>query len=150
MQTNIFEFDQIIRFSDCDPAGICYFGRYSTFFDESFIAAMRENNIGWDDHKRLNFLLPIVETSTRYYFPLKAGDTAKIFMTVKRIGNRSFTSQHKIFKSENSKDILVAKGFISRVTVNYKTFKPIIIPKEMEDILRKYFIEEKKWESFKE
>ena len=148
MALNIYEFDEIIRFSDCDPAGICYFGRYSTFFDESFIAAMRENKFFWDDHKKFKFLIPIVETKTQYYHPLIAGDTAKIYTTIKRVGNKSFTSQHKITKKENGKEILIAKGYISRVTVDYFDFKSIQIPEILKNILNNYIISEEDWEAF--
>lgn len=131
----------IVRFSDTDAAGILYFGSFATYFDESFLSALRSEGIGWDEHKKYNFLLPIIEHKTRFFHPLKFGDEVKVYCWISRIGKTSFTSKHVMVKSEN--DQICATGYISRVVVDYNEFVKCLIPKELHEILNKFsFLEE--------
>ena len=140
-----FLLEEVIRFSDCDPAGICYFGTFSTFFDESFIALARKAGIGWDEHHTLNFLIPIVQTETKFYSPLKSGDLARIYTTLTKIGNRSFTSSHLITVIREDKEVKVASGYISRVTVDYSTFQPRTIPDPLKLMLEQNAMTDSEW-----
>jgi acyl-CoA thioesterase FadM len=145
-----FLLEEVIRFSDCDPAGICYFGTFSTFFDESFIALARGEGIDWDSHlpDQLNFLMPIVQTQTTFYSPLKAGDTARVYTVLTRVGNRSFTSSHLITVMRGDKEERVASGYISRVTVDYTSFKPHAIPGRLREVLDANTMDEDAWQAF--
>lgn len=145
LPSSLYKLDLRLRFSDIDSAGIAYFGSFPSFFDESFIAAMRENNIRWDDHKKFKFLLPIIEQKTNFFYPLDLGDLASIYMGIIKIGNRSFRSQHLITVEKEGTDILVATGYIARVTVGYETFEAIQIPEPLLNMLGKYKIEVEQW-----
>ncbi|MCH8906804.1 MAG: acyl-CoA thioesterase [Candidatus Heimdallarchaeota archaeon] len=145
LPSSLYKLDLRLRFSDIDSAGIAYFGSFPSFFDESFIAAMRENNIRWDDHKKFKFLLPIIEQKTNFFHPLDLGDLASIYMGIIKIGNRSFRSQHLITVQKDGKDILVATGYISRVTVGFETFKAIQIPELLLNMLKKYNVNVELW-----
>ncbi len=122
---------QVVRFSDTDAAGILYFGSFATYFDESFLSALRTHGIGWDEHKSYNFLLPIVEHKTKFYAPLKFGDHVNVYCYISHIGNSSFKSSHVIENIQTK--TVCASGYIIRVVVDYNTFEKRVIPK----ILRK-------------
>ena len=101
-----FSYELRVRFSDTDAAGIVYFGAFATYFDESFLAALRAYGIGWEEHHSLGFFLPIVEQHIQFYHPVRAGDKITVFVAISRIGNRSFTCQHKVILKEDGEDIM--------------------------------------------
>jgi YbgC/YbaW family acyl-CoA thioester hydrolase len=124
---------EVIRFADTDAAGILYFGSFTTYFDESFLSMLRQHGIGWDEHRTHNFLLPIVEQKTNFFLPLKFGEEVRVYTIISHIGSRSFRSHHILEKAQNEE--IVAIGYISRVTVDYDTFRSVKIP----EILRSCF-----------
>ena len=127
---------QVVRFSDTDAAGILYFGSFATYFDESFLSALRIHGIGWDEHKSYSFLLPIVEHKTKFYAPLKFGDHVNVYCYISHIGNSSFKSSHVI---ENSlTNTVCASGYIVRVVVDYNTFEKREIPTVLKNTLENF------------
>ncbi|RMG21426.1 MAG: acyl-CoA thioesterase [Methanobacteriota archaeon] len=126
----------VVRFSDTDAAGILYFGSFATYFDESFLSALRSQGIGWDEHKKYNFLLPIVEHKTRFFHPLKFGDEVSVYCWISRIGKTSFTSKHVMIHKETAK--ICATGYITRVVVDYSQFVKSEIPSELLKILNHF------------
>jgi len=145
LPSSLYKLDLKLRFSDIDSAGIAYFARFASFFDESFIAAMKENDITWNDHEKFQFLLPIVEQHTTFFYPLNLGDLASIYMGIIKTGKRSFRSQHLITIEKDGKKVLVATGYIARVTVDYRSFKPIEIPEPLLTMLKKFNVSTKLW-----
>lgn len=129
-----FTYELRVRFSDTDAAGIVYFGAFATYFDESFLAALRSHGIGWEEHHSYGFFLPIVEQHIQFYHPIRAGDKITVFVAISRIGNRSFTSQHKVILRENGEDILVASGHITRAVVT-PSFQAQLIPQPLKNAL---------------
>lgn len=133
-----FEHQQVVRFSDTDAAGIVYFGAFATFFDESFLAAIRSKGIGWEEHRIHGFLLPIVEQHIKFLFPVRASDTIRVEVGVSLIKNRSFSTQHVVYLEKDGENIQTATGTISRVVVDYDSFEPIIIPDKLLVILKEF------------
>ena len=43
---NIFFMEETVRFADTDAADIVYFGAFATYFDESFLTALRQKGLG--------------------------------------------------------------------------------------------------------
>ncbi len=125
--------EEIVRFSDTDAAGILYFGSFATYFDESFLSALREEGIGWDEHKTYNFLLPIIEHKTNFYAPLKFGEKVRVYCSITKVGRTSFTSSHLLQRVSDG--VICAQGYISRVVVDYNTFQK----KEIPNVLKKIF-----------
>ena len=123
-----------IRFTDTDATGIVYFGSFATYFDESFLAMIRESNIGWDEHKKYNFGLPIVDYKVQYFHPLKFGDEIDVYCIIIHIGNSSFTSLHLISSAKSGR--IYSKAEITRVSVSLKGFKKIPIPEFLLEIFK--------------
>lgn len=88
-----FRHQRLIRFGDCDPAGIVYFPRFLDFFHAAiedwyrlalgidYWARLRDARIGF----------PAVRTECDYRRPCSMGDLLEIELRVERIGNRSLT-----------------------------------------------------------
>jgi len=110
---NIFFVEDTVRFADTDAAGIVYFGAFATYFDESFLTALRQKGLGWERCKKLGFILPIVEQKINFFHPLRVGDTIRIAMGVTRIGNKSLTSSHIVSLRKQDGTVLSARGYLS-------------------------------------
>lgn len=135
----IHRIKEIVRFSDTDAAGILYFGSFATYFDESFLSMLRQHGIGWNEHKSMNFLLPIIEQKTNFHKPLFFGDEVEINCFITHIGRSSFTSRHIIRR--NGEADIVASGYITRVVVTYKTFEKQDIPTLLRKVLENHYHE---------
>ncbi len=142
MNNNIFFMEDTVRFADTDAAGIVYFGAFATYFDESFLTALRQNGLGWSRCKELGFVLPIVEQKINFFHPLRVGDKIRIAMGVTRIGNKSLTSGHIVFLQKKEKTVLAAKGYLSMAVVDLESFKSRRIPEELFRFLESYYVSE--------
>ncbi len=129
----MYKTTEIVRFSDTDAAGILYFGSFATYFDENFLGILRYYGLDWEAHKKLDFLLPIIEHKTSFHHPLKFGDEVEVLCYVSRIGNHSFTTNHVIVNKETGE--ICASGYISRVVVGYDNFVKRDIPTEVKSVL---------------
>jgi 4-hydroxybenzoyl-CoA thioesterase len=88
-----FEKRQLIRFHHCDPAGIVFYPEYLVIIDEliedwfnegmhmSFATLHMEERVG----------VPAVRIEVDFLAPSKIGDSLCLRLSVKRIGNKSFT-----------------------------------------------------------
>ena len=141
-------FEIIVRFADTDAAGITYFANYPSFFDESFIDSLRNAGMNWAKYHENDFMIPIVEQNTKYHSPLKSGDRIKIYSAITKISNRSMSSKHAIVVNRDGKDKLSATGWISRVCVDLKLFKPKPIPEMFRTILESLQMTEIQWDEF--
>ena len=141
-------FEIIVRFADTDAAGITYFANYPSFFDESFIDSLRKAGMTWEKYHENDFMIPIVEQNTKYHSPLKAGDKIKIYSVISEISNRSMSSKHAIVVKGDGKNILAATGWISRVCVDLKFFKPKPIPEMFRTILESLQMTNNEWDEF--
>ncbi len=144
------KYEEIIRFSDVDAAGICYFSRYGGLFDESIIDIMRKEKISWEDRiaENMDFMMPVVEQKVNYHSPLRAGDRIYIYTAIIQIDNKYYRSVHKITRIVENNEIKVASGYIGRVIVDFHTFKPKQIPDLLKDVLNKYLVNKTDWDLF--
>ena len=150
MAKNIFFMEETVRFADTDAAGIVYFGAFATYFDESFLTALRHKGLGWDRCRELGFILPIVEQKINFFHPLRVGDTIRIAMGVTRIGNKSLTSSHIVTLKNKDEIVLAARGYLSMAVVALRTFKSKIIPEELSRFLEFFSVsEEELWDASK-
>ena len=64
---DIFSSITNVRFSDCDPAGICHFSKLSIYFEETFLKAMRQEGFNWNKQTQ-DFSIPIVENKAEFFY----------------------------------------------------------------------------------
>jgi len=88
-----FRHRRLVRFADCDPAGIVYFPR---FFDMAHAAiedwyreALGIDYWSWLRDRRIGF--PIVHTDCDFLRPSSMGDALEFEILVERVGGRSLT-----------------------------------------------------------
>lgn len=87
-----FRRERLIRFSDCDPAGIVFYPQYFVMFNglvEDWVNAM---GIGYQrliSEQRIG--LPTVRLEADFRAVSRFGDTVTLALAVERLGGRSLT-----------------------------------------------------------
>jgi 4-hydroxybenzoyl-CoA thioesterase len=84
---------RLIRFADCDPAGIVYFPRFFDFFHAAVEDWYREalDIDYWGRLMRGRIGFPAVRAECDYKRPCRLGEPLEIAVLVERVGGRSLT-----------------------------------------------------------
>ena len=94
----------VVRFGDCDPAGLVYYPRYFHFFhtamEELFAGALGITYPELTGREGLGF--PAVDVACEFRRPLRYGDPAAIEVAVARLGTTSCTFRFRLFVGEES------------------------------------------------
>jgi 4-hydroxybenzoyl-CoA thioesterase len=127
----------VVRFGDCDPAGLVYYPIIFHYFHvamEEFFAArcgttyerlMREERIGF----------PTVNAQAEFLAPMSYGDEIEIAVAVARVGESSVIFEYAARRASDA--TLCARSTQVHVAMNLDTRRPIRIP----DALRRAFTE---------
>ena len=98
-EDGVFRRERVIRFSDCDPAGIVFFPRYFAMFDSCttalFSQALGMTKYQFTRHYKFDGY-PMVDTRARFLKPTKYGDDVAIETKVVEFRRSSFDVQHRI------------------------------------------------------
>jgi len=148
MRPEIYRLNQAVRFADTDAAGIVYFGKYAIYFDETVLSALRQHSVSWDSNRTKGFIVPIVESKAEFYRPLRAGDQFQSLMSVVKLSNRSFKTEHMIIKEVDGHPTLIASGNITRVAVDAETFRPIKIKEQLKAALQSHQLTPEAWNEY--
>lgn len=121
-----------ITLRDTDSTGVIYFSEQLRVCVETFEFFCHEN--GLDIHKPSQFseyLLPIVHIESDFFSPLKWGDDIELKLTLKEVGNSSFTLYYEIIKDKS----VVGTVTVVHVAVLNATGKSHPLPSELEELL---------------
>ena len=106
----------LVRWSDCDPAGVVFYPVYFDFFEQAMVAFMEERGLSWGtllNERGLRF--PRVEAHCRYVAPATFGDRLRLRI---RVGDRSARSITFAFSVEQARDsTAVADGRVVFVCI---------------------------------
>ena len=122
-----------IRFNDTDAMGIVHFKNYMIYFDDGFVSFM--NTIGGNKpveqfiYEGLGLGLKHVDIT--YENTAKFGDYIIVKTKVEKIGKKSFTFSHELFRESDGKRVANVKA--TRFVMDLKT-------KKLKDVL--LFVEE--------
>ncbi len=96
-----------IRFHDCDPAGILFFGRVYElchFAYEEMIAGFDLNENYWDNEE---YIVPIIRSEAHYHLPMKHGEEISISIAVKTLKASSFELEYLLTNADNAECVQV-------------------------------------------
>ena len=102
-----------------------YFANHAIYFDEAFIQMSQKENYSWENQKRYIYLIPIVELNTKFMSPLPVSQKIIVLTAITHIGFSSFRSNHAIYTNKGDEYKLISYGYLNRVSVDAKSFKPI-------------------------
>ncbi|HEX8163677.1 MAG TPA: thioesterase family protein [Pyrinomonadaceae bacterium] len=121
----------IVRFGDCDPAGLVYYPTIFHYFHvalEEFFAArcgtgyerlMRERRIGF----------PTVNARTEFLAPMSYGDEIEIEVFVSRVGTSSAAFEYAARRASDATPC--ARSTQVQVAMNLDTRRPVAVPEDL-------------------
>lgn len=123
-----------VLWTDCDPAGITFYGNYYRWMDEAAYYLFKAAGIRWEDWRsRFDALgIPLISAHADFSSPTRMGDELTIESQVSEWGKSSFTITHRFMKG----DQLAAEGYEKRVwclgdPTDPSTFSSAPIPDEV-------------------
>ena len=102
-----------VLWTDCDPAGITFYGNYYRWMDEAAYYLFKSVGIRWEEWRsRFDALgIPLISAHADFSSPTKMGDELTIESHVSDWGRSSFTITHRFMNG----DKLAAVGWEKRV-----------------------------------
>jgi YbgC/YbaW family acyl-CoA thioester hydrolase len=132
-----FEVLERVRWSDCDPFGIIYYGAYVRLFqvaeEEMFRAAglpyetLRGEKAVW---------IPRKAFSAEFHSPAQIDEQVAVQVHFSRIGNTAMTMQFEVYRASDR--VHRASGSLTVVSVDKPTMKPQPIPDDVRAKLLHY------------
>lgn len=123
-----------VLWTDCDPAGITFYGNYYRWMDEAAYYLFKAAGIRWEDWRsRFDALgIPLISAHADFSSPTRMGDELTIESGVSTWGKSSFTITHRFMNG----DRLAAEGYEKRVwclgdPTDPSTFSSAPIPDEV-------------------
>jgi 4-hydroxybenzoyl-CoA thioesterase len=126
----LFRRDRVIRFSDCDPAGIVFYPQYFVMFNGLVEDWFREGlHAGWDAlvlERRVG--LPTVRLEVDFNAVSRMGDQVVLSLAVERLGGRSLTLALRCESREGQLRVAARKVL---VTTSLDTHRAVDIPPDI-------------------
>ena len=126
-----------IYWSDCDPAGIMYFGNVFKYFEiaeEDFFASLGRSRAEIFEQKKIGF--PRVETWARFRKPLAHGEAAEITLWIEKRTEKSLLYCFEV-RAEGRHDLLM-EGSYWVVCIQRSDFRPIPLPPDIVELLKDF------------
>ena len=134
-----FRFVTPVRFGDIDHAGIIYFPRFFHMFHVAFEEMWRarlgpRGYADLLDRERIG--LPAVHASCDFKAPLRFGDTIELELTVARLGAKSITFHHRVYRTDGEDRTLCADGQVVTAAVDMTRFASVAVPERIVALLQ--------------
>lgn len=132
-------FDRPVRFEDIDAAQIVFFGRFFGYCHDALEAFFEGLEGGYANlvmNRHIGF--PAVHVESDFKSPLRYGDTARIAVTVVKIGTKSATLRFDITRSDS--DVAVANVTIVHAISDLSKLHAIEIPTDVRALLEKHLV----------
>jgi len=131
-----------VRWSDCDPAGIVYTGRYTEYLLDS--ARLFVNHMAGGDMmavmRRHGLTTPARGMSLEFMRPMAPGDVADIRYWVAGVREHSFEVR---CEASGASGDLVFSGACTVISVNLESKRKALIPDEVREMLMRHTRPEK-------
>jgi 4-hydroxybenzoyl-CoA thioesterase len=126
-----FRRPRLIRFSDCDPAGIVFYPQYFVMLN-GLIEDWVNEGLGLSYHglvaqRRIG--LPTVKLDVDFRAVSRMGDPVMLGLSVQRLGSRSMTLAVRCFSADDGEVRMQMTQVI--VTTSLETHRAVAIPEDM-------------------
>jgi len=129
-----FIIEQRVAWSDVDLAGIVYFPRYFTYFENAELEWFRRQGLTYEGFlDEIGVWMPRVACHGNFRAPAKLAELLSIEMRLDRLGKTSFTFGFDAFRLPERTPI--ADGYIVVATVERETFRPTPVPERLVRLL---------------
>ena len=131
----VFSRDRLIRFSDCDPAGIVFYPQYFVMFNGLVEDWFNEGlGVGYQRtviERRIG--LPTVRLEADFTAVSKMGDWVTLALSVERLGGRSLTLKLQCTGRDNGVLRMSMRQVL--VTTSLDTHQSIEIPADLREAI---------------
>ena len=132
-----FETTRILRFGDCDPAGIAYFPSYFHFLNGVVEEWWSEIGFPWRDlFQRRRIGLPTVKLDTQFLAPGFMGDARVFSFQISALGSRSMTLEHSVARDGT----ILWQATQIVVATSLDTHQSIAWPDDIRAALQEHFV----------
>lgn len=98
----MFEHTLRVRFQDCDPAGIAFFGKLFEYCHEAFEDFLRSRGAPLDELLRSGLAAPIVHVDADFKKPLRHGDLVRVRIALGKLSARSFRLEYELLNDSGT------------------------------------------------
>ena len=117
-----------VRFNDTDAMGIVHFKNYMVYFDDGFVSFM--NSIGGNKSVE-RFIdegigIGVKHVDITYENVAKFGDYIHIKTSIEKIGNKTFTFSHELFRESDNERIAVVKATRFIMEIDTKKLRDVL------------------------
>lgn len=123
-----------VRFADTDLQGHVYFSNYLVYCDEALSGYLQAIGRSWRSLAEQGTEFYFVDTGYRFHGSARFGDRLEVSATISRIGNTSFTAQMGVWHEGE----LLGNGHITAVMVDPKSRKPVRVPDDLREAVRRW------------
>ncbi|MEQ9629744.1 MAG: thioesterase family protein [Roseitalea porphyridii] len=121
-----FVYEHEVRFRDCDPAGLVFYGHFYEWFDDAAWGLMRELGEAAGGDGLGDALFPLAHVEASFMGPVRWGDLFRVETTVAEIGQSSFVLRHRGFVGDTQTcECTEKRVFCERVSERDVAARPI-------------------------
>ncbi len=132
-----FTISERVRWIDCDPAQIIYYGAYIRFFEIAETEMYRSIDLPYSVAFAALDCFPIrASYHCDYLSPALLDDQMEISIWISHWGRTSFTVSFRFVRQGT--DTVLAEGYCRQVTVGRADKRPVPIPDLLRDKLARY------------
>lgn len=135
MTQAVFMRERLIRFSDCDPAGIVFYPQYFVMFN-GLVEDWVEEGLGVGFRKLVidrRIGLPTVRLEADFRSVSKMGDKVQLQLRVERLGSRSISLDSRCTSADGSELRMQMKQVL--VTTSLETHQAIEVPADLREAI---------------
>jgi acyl-CoA thioester hydrolase len=117
-----------VRFNDTDAMGIVHFKNYMVYFDDGFVSFM--NSIGGskpvERFVEEGFGLGVKHVDITYENVAKFGDYIHVKTSIEKIGNKTFSFLHELFRESDDERVAVVKATRFIMDIEAKKLRDVL------------------------
>ena len=139
MQAPSFKRERLIRFSDCDPAGIVFYPQYFVMFN-GLVEDWVDEGLGIGFRRLVierQTGLPTVRLEADFRAVSKMGDRVELALSVERLGSRSITLNSRCTGLEDGELRMQMRQVL--VCTSLQTHQAIKVPADMREAIAARF-----------
>ena len=136
--SSIFLSKRIVRFGECDPAGVVYYPVFFHWFHEVMEEWFeRCLDIGYADCIR-EYGFPAKETNAEFFRPCAVGEHLELRMSLGTLSSRSFRMDIEVWGNEKKKAVGSVVCVCIGVSIDGFRFSPKEIPHTLREKMEKF------------
>jgi acyl-CoA thioester hydrolase len=129
-----FMIEQRVAWSDVDLAGIVYFPRYFSYFENAELEWIRSHGLSYEGIlEETGVWLPRVACHSNFRAPAKLAELLSIELRLDRLGRTSFTLGFDAYRLPER--TAIADGYIVVAAVDRESFRPTPVPHRLVQLL---------------